>query len=63
MPQFNVPDDGVDVYPLTDPTVYEYVPFGAENVMLLVVDESFVPLKITDHDVPGGKPDSSNNTG
>jgi len=50
------------VYPDTDPMEYEYVPFGTENVIVSVVDDSVVPFKVTDHVVPDGRPDSVNVT-
>ena len=56
------PDDGDTEYPGTLPTVYEYVPLGKENVIVFVVDDSVVPKRVTDHDVPDGKPDSVNDT-
>ena len=52
-----VPLDGLDVYPETEPTVYEYDPLGSLNDMLpvpLCVD----PPSVTDHVVPDGNPDS-----
>lgn len=56
------PDDGETEYPDTLLTVYEYIPFGSVNVIVLDVDDSLVPLKVTDHDVPDGRPDSVNVT-
>ena len=53
-----VPEDGDTVYPDTDPIVYEYVPFGTENVIVSVVDDFVVPLNVTDHEVPDERPDS-----
>jgi len=43
--------------------VYGYVPFGSENVIVLVVEAWLVPFRVTDHDVPGGSPDSVKLTG
>jgi len=57
-----LPDDGDTEYPDTLLTVYEYVPFGKENVIVPDVDDSLVPLSVTDHDVPDGRPDSVNVT-
>ena len=57
-----LPEEGDEVYPATDAIVYEYVPLGMENDMLPVVDDSGVPLKVTDQDVPVGRPDSVNVT-
>ena len=56
------PLDGDTVYPDTVPIVYEYVSFGSENVMVFVVEDSVVPLRVTDHDVPDGRPVSVNVT-
>ena len=43
--------------------VYEYVPFGSENVIVFVVDENDCPLlKLTYHIVPDGNPLSVNVT-
>ena len=56
------PDNVETEYPDTVPIVYEYVPFGSENVMVFVVEDSVVPLRVTDHDVPDGRPDSVNVT-
>ena len=56
------PDDGDTEYPDTPLTVYEYVPFGKENVIVPDVDDSLVPLSVTDHDVPDDNPDSVNVT-
>ena len=52
------PDDDDTEYPDTLLTVYEYVPFGSVNVIVPDVDDSLVPLSVTDHDVPDGRPDS-----
>ncbi len=57
-----LPDDGDTEYPDTLLTVYEYVPFGSVNVIVPDVDDSLVPLSVTDHDVPDGNPDSVNVT-
>ena len=54
-----LPDEGDTEYPDTPLTVYEYVPFGSVNVIVSVVDDSLVPLSVTDHDVPDGRPDSA----
>ena len=40
----------------------EYVPQGSWNVIVLLVDVSVVPFKVTDQDVPDGRPDSVNVT-
>ena len=53
--------DAVDTeYPVTLLTLYEYDPLGSENEIVSVMDDSFVPLSVTDHDVPDGRPDSEN---
>ena len=52
------PDDDDTEYPDKLLTVYEYVPFGSENEIVSFVEDSFVPLSMTDHDVPDGRPDS-----
>ena len=57
-----VPEDGDAVYPDIEPMVYEYFPFGTENVIVSVVDFSVVPFNVTDHNVPDGRPDSMNIT-
>ena len=56
------PDDDDTEYPDTLLTVYEYVPFGSVNVIVPDVDDSLVPLSVTDHDVPDGNPVSVNVT-
>ena len=38
----------------------EYVPLGSVNEMVFVVDVSVLPLNVTDHEVPEGRPDSMN---
>ncbi len=53
---FTVPDDGLHVYPLTDPTVNAYVPFGSWKVMVDVVELRVLPFRVTDQDVPEGRP-------
>ena len=54
-----VPDEGDDVYPFTLPTTNEYVSlFWTTNVIVLEVDDSVVPLTVTYHDVPDGRPPS-----
>jgi hypothetical protein len=50
------PGDGDREYPETDPTVYEYVPFGTVNVIVLDADVSIVPLRVSDQVVPDGRP-------
>ena len=57
-----LPDDGDTEYPDTLLTVYEYVPLGKENVIVLDVDDSLVPLSVIDHDVPDGNPVAVNVT-
>ena len=53
--------DTVDTeYPVTLLTLYEYDPLGSENEIVSVVEDSFVPLSVTDHNVPDGNPDSEN---
>ena len=53
--------DTVDTeYPVTLLTLYEYDPLGSENEIVSVVEDSFVLLSVTDHDVPDGNPDSEN---
>ena len=57
------PDDEPETeYPETLPMVKEYVPLGAVNVMVSVVDDLFAPLKFTYHSVPEGRPVSENIT-
>ena len=59
----NEPDDADGSYVRSDVAiVYEYVPFGTENVIVPDVDDSLVPLSVTDHDVPDGNPVSVNVT-
>ena len=55
-----VPENGDTVYPETEPIEYEYVPFGTENVIVFVVEDSVVPFSVIDHEVPDGRPDSVN---
>jgi len=55
-----VPEDGNAGYPDIEPMVYEYFPFGTENVIVSVVDVSVVPFNFTDHNVPDGRLDSVN---
>jgi hypothetical protein len=55
---FTDPDAGFAVYPVTLPTVYAYVPFASVNAMVLVVEDSAFPARVTDHEVPDGRPDS-----
>jgi len=57
-----VPKAGFDVYPVTEPTVNETVPFGSENTIVLAVDVLVFPANATDHEVPGGSPASANVT-
>jgi len=57
-----VPEDGDAVYPDIEPMVYEYVPFGTENVIVFVVEDLVVPFSVIDHDAPDGRPDSVNVT-
>ena len=53
--------DTVDTeYPVTLLTLYEYDPLGSENEIVSVVEDSFFPLSVTDHEVPDGRPDSEN---
>ena len=56
----NDPEDGNDPYVLSDVAiVYEYVPLGSENDIVLVVDENVWPLlRFTYHVDPEGRPDS-----
>ena len=42
--------------------MYEYVPFNAKKDIALVVDDNVAPFRVTDHEVPDGRPDSLNNT-
>ena len=49
-----VPDDGLEVYPTTAPTVNSCVPFGSVNVIELPVPLCVAPLSVTDHVVPLG---------
>ena len=57
-----LPDNGDTEYPDTLLTVYGYVPFGSVNVIVSDVDDSLVPLSVTDQDVPDGNPVSVNVT-
>jgi hypothetical protein len=50
------PDAGLAVYPVTAPTVYEYVPSAFVKTMDAVVEDSVLPAKVTDHEVPDGRP-------
>ena len=57
----NVPVDGLGAYFLfTVAIVYEYVPFGSVNVIVLFVDVFVTPFNVTDHDAPVANPDSVN---
>ena len=56
------PEDFDTLYPDMLPMVYEYVPLGREKVIVFVVDDSVVPFKVIDHDVPEERPDSVNVT-
>jgi hypothetical protein len=56
------PEPGLTVYPTTDPTVNEYVPLGSENPIVDVVEVSCEPFRVTDHEVPDGRPLSVNVT-
>ena len=56
------PEDGETEYPVTEPMVYEYVPFGTEKDVLVPVEDWVLPLKVTDQDVPLARPDSVNVT-
>ena len=56
------PDDDDTEYPDTPLTVYEYVPFGSVNVIVSDVDDSLVPLSVTDHEIPDGNPVAVNVT-
>jgi hypothetical protein len=38
-----VPETGEAVYPVTEPTVYETVPFGSENTIWGLVEDRVVP--------------------
>ena len=53
-----VPEDVDILYPEILPIEYEYVPLGTENVIVFVLEDNVVPLKVTDHEVPDGRPDS-----
>jgi hypothetical protein len=56
-----LPDEGLAVYPTTEPTVNEYPVVLLsifENTMLGVVDELADPLKVTAQLMPDGRPDS-----
>lgn len=53
------PLDVVRLYPETLEIVYEYVPLTAVKSILSVVDDSEVPLNVTDHEVPEVSPDST----
>jgi hypothetical protein len=50
------PDAGLAVYPATAPTVYEYVPFAFVKTIVLVVEDCVLPARVTDHEVPLGRP-------
>jgi hypothetical protein len=54
------PDAGEAVYPVNESTVYETVPFGAENTIRVPVEDRVVPWIVTDHEVEADKPDCSN---
>ena len=56
------PDPGFGKYPLTDPIVYVNVPFRALTDMVEVEADITALLKLTDHCVPDGNPDSENAT-
>jgi len=56
------PDAGVAVYPVTEPTVYGYVPFASVNTMEIVLEDRVVPFSVTENDVPLGRPLSVNVT-
>ena len=60
----NDPDAGLGAYSLFPVAIlYEYVPFGSLNVIVLVVDECDAPpVILTYHIVPEGNPDSVNVT-
>src|SRR5713101_5393695 len=53
---------GEAVYPGMPPTAKQYVPFGAENMIVVVVELSDAPCRVTDPGVPDGSPDSVNVT-
>ena len=59
---FIFPKEGDAEYPGTDPIVYEYVPFGTKNVFVSVVEFYIAPFKVTDQNLPDGRPDSVNVT-
>ncbi len=51
-----VPDDGLDIYPLTLTTLYEYDPFGTLKIIVFVLDDFVIPPNVTDQFVPDGNP-------
>lgn len=54
----SAPDDGETVYPEGADRLKVYVPLGSVKAIVFVVEDSAAPLKVTDHDVPEGSPDS-----
>jgi hypothetical protein len=56
------PDEGLDVYPDTPPTVYAYVPFASVKPIVAVVEDFRLPARATDHEVADARPDSVNVT-
>jgi hypothetical protein len=57
-----LPVTGFAVYPVTEPTEYAYVPFISENATVVLVEDSGLPAKVTDHEVPAASPLSVNVT-
>ena len=51
-----VPEVGFAAYPVTLPTVYGYDPFASVKAIVLVVEDFVVPAKVTDQEVPLGRP-------
>ena len=51
-----VPEDVDMLYPEILPIEYEYVPLVMENVIVLVLEDSVVPFRVIDHEVPDGRP-------
>ena len=64
LPPFTVivPEEGEAVWPVTAPIVKAYVPLASENVIVLSVEVWVVPPRVTDQEVPVGRPVSVNVT-
>jgi len=57
-----VPEGGLAVYPVTASTEYGYAPFASENMIEEPVELLVVPARVTDQEVPEGRPVSVNVT-